>query len=149
MLSRVMRQGSIEEEWPSQARIPVSASRPLKASEIPVVLCEHARAHMHTRCVVKKLKLNGIHRWVPPGVEPAAYVYPTQGLSLAVKSTRSSSGGPGFNCQHPHRGSKLSVNLISGDPMSSSGLHGHQACMQCTNIDADKTLTHRSKVSSN
>lgn len=43
----------------------------------------------------------------------------------------------GFDCQHPHGGSKLSVTPVPGDLMSSSVLRGHQA-----HINAGKTLVH-------
>jgi len=43
-----------------------------------------------------------------------------------VKSTRRSSRGPGFNSQHPHGSSKLSVAPDPGDPIAS---HRH-TCKQ-------------------
>lgn len=35
--------------------------------------------------------------------------------------------GPGFDSQHPHGDSQVSVTLVSGDPMPSPDSCGHQA----------------------
>jgi hypothetical protein len=61
--------------------------------------------------------------------------------SLVVEST----GGIGFDSQHPHGGSQQSVTPVPGNPRPSSGFLGYQAYKWCLGIHTDKTLTHKIK----
>lgn len=51
---------------------------------------------------------------------------------LALKSTVCSSRAPKFDFRNPHGGSQPSVIPGLGDPVSSFGFYGYQACTQCT-----------------
>lgn len=53
-----------------------------------------------------------------------------EGIEAEVmgKSTDNSSGGPGFNFQHPQSSSQLSITLVSWDLTHSCGHYGHQEC---------------------
>lgn len=54
-----------------------------------------------------------------------------------VKSTYCSRPGPELGSQHPY-----SSSAIPNSSPRASGLHGHQACMQCMYIYAGKTILH-------
>lgn len=58
-----------------------------------------------------------------------------------VKNT-CSSRGPGFDSRHPRGSSQLSMTQVPRDPMSSSDLPGHQACIRYSDIHVSKTLIH-------
>jgi hypothetical protein len=47
-----------------------------------------------------------------------------------------------FDSQNPCGGSQLFTSPDSGDPQLSSGLHGQQICIWCTDIYAGKTFIH-------
>ena len=46
----------------------------------------------------------------------------------AVQYTDCSSIGPGFNSQHPHGSSQLSIAPAPEEPIAFTWFYGHQAC---------------------
>jgi hypothetical protein len=48
-----------------------------------------------------------------------------------------------------HSYPELRFGGVGGDPQTSSDVLGHQACMQCTHIPAEKTSAHTKQISLN
>lgn len=61
---------------------------------------------------------------------------------LALKSIGYSSRESEFESHNSHGSYQLSVPPVSGNPVSSSGLSGHQTCMWCIDTHSIKILIH-------
>jgi hypothetical protein len=86
-------------------------------------------------CIANSLKMPGSWDWRD---------------GSAVKSTGYACREWGFHSWHPYGSSQLFIILVSGDPVPSSGLHGHrlasihaQTYMQTKKKNKKKTKIHK------